>query len=139
MLSNGRPVLMVALTFAAAVFCRAAERPRIDLNGSWQFRLDPQDSGEKQQWYAGGGEFASTTRVPGAWQAQGVGERSGILRNHYAGAAWYRRTVAIPSAWQGKVVRLHLGGALRHTTLFVNGAKAGEHSGFTTPFSFDVT
>lgn len=139
MLSNLRLVTAVALVFAALTLCRAAERPRIELDGLWQFRLDPQGSGEREQWYAGGQGFDATIRVPGAWQAQGIGERTGILRNHYAGVAWYRRTVEIPAAWRGKAVHLRVGGALRETTLYVNGVKAGTHNGFTTPFSFDIT
>ena len=102
-------------------------RPRIDLNGAWQFRLDSE---------AG---FDHTIRVPGCWQAQGFGEQSGILRHHYAGSAWYRRSVPVPQSWKDKRITLRIGGALRIAELFVNAAPAGRHDGMSAPFEFDVS
>lgn len=133
-----RPVILAALIVVAPAVCHA-ERARVDLNGTWQFRADPQNQGETQSWHSADQKFDRTIVVPGAWQAQGVGEPRGILRHDYAGAGWYRRTVAVPAAWSGKSVTLRIGGAHRYTTLFVNGRKAGEHQGFSAPFSFDVT
>jgi hypothetical protein len=113
------PVLLIALTAAAA------ERPRIDLNGAWEFRTE--------------GGTARSIQVPGAWQAQGVGEPSGILRNHYVGKAWYRRSVAIPGAWKGKTVFLRVGGVVRRAAVSVNGVRVGEHDGCSAPFSFEIS
>ena len=101
----------------------AAERLRMDLNGQWQFRLDPRNEGETSRWYSAEASFPDSIQVPGCWQAQGFGERAGILRHHYAGHAWYLRSVTVPSAWRDKKIVLKLGGAIRKTTLFVNGAK----------------
>lgn len=117
----------------------AAERPRLDLNGTWEFRTDPQEQGETRGWHSAGVAFPRTIQVPGAWQAQGVGEPTEMLRHDYAGAAWYRRTVTIPAEWKGRRVVLRIGGAHRYTALFVNGQKVGEHDGFSAPFTFDVT
>src|SRR5215217_3025065 len=78
-----------------------AERGRIELNGTWDFKLDPQDQGLASRWPEGAAAFDRTIVVPGAWQAQGVGEPQGTLRHDYAGPAWYRRTVAVPAAWRG--------------------------------------
>ncbi|MGH9160898.1 MAG: glycoside hydrolase family 2 protein [Vicinamibacteraceae bacterium] len=117
----------------------AAERARIDLNGTWELRLDPRNRGETEGWQTIDVPFEQSIDVPGAWQAQGVGQRSGSLRHDYTGAAWYRKRVAIPATWKGKVVRLRIGGAHRYTALFVNGVRIGEHRGFSAPFQFDVT
>ena len=117
----------------------AADRAHVDLDGEWDFRLDPQDEGEAQAWHSGRVPFTRTITVPGAWQAQGVGEAKGALRHDYAGVAWYRRTVAVPDAWRGQSMRFRIGGAHRFTTLYVNGRKIGEHRGFSAPFTFDVT
>ena len=124
---------------AATALCRADSRGRIELDGAWQFRLDPNGAGEVGEWHSANVPFTGTIQVPGCWQAQGFGERSGVLRNHYAGQAWYRRTVAVPAAWKGKVVMLHVGGVLRRATVFINGHKVGEHNGFSTPFSVDIS
>ena len=51
-----------AATFAAAIAlaflsgsdaASAAGRARIDLDGQWQFRLDPGNEGETARWYSG--------------------------------------------------------------------------------------
>lgn len=134
-----RPVIFAALIALVAPAVCHAQRARIDLNGTWQFRIDPQDQGEKESWHSAAPAFDRTITVPGSWQAQGVGEPRGFMRHDYAGPAWYRRTVAVPAAWSGKPVRLRIGGAHRYTTVFVNGKKLGEHRGFSSPFWFDAT
>lgn len=133
-------VVVPALCFCAGTALLGADgRARIDLDGAWQFRMDPQGAGEASGWQSKGTAFPDTIQVPGCWQAQGFGTRSGILRNHYAGDAWYRRSVAVPADWQGKSVRLTVGGVVRRATIFVNGKRAGVHDGFSTPFALDVT
>jgi hypothetical protein len=117
----------------------AQARQRIDLNGQWQFRLDPQNAGISTRWYAGSGGFPDTIDVPGSWQAQGFGKPSGNLRHDYAGAAWYRRSVSVPASWANRIVWLRIGGAHRSATLFVNGTEIGTHEGFSAPFSFDIS
>jgi beta-glucuronidase len=134
-----RSVILAALVALAAPAICQAERQRIDLNGSWQFRTDPQNQGERDGWSAPGVSFDRTLTVPGSWQAQGVGEPRGFMRNDYAGPAWYRRTIAIPANWRGQSITLRIGGAHRYTTVFLNGKKLGEHRGFSSPFSFDAT
>jgi hypothetical protein len=129
-------LLLAVLGLPAA---SAAQRARIDLDGTWSFRVDPTNSGEAEGWARAPELGGRQIRVPGAWQAQGVGEPRGALRHDYAGQAWYRRTVAVPAAWKGKIVRLRIGGAHRTTTVFVNGERIGEHDGFSAPFAFDVT
>ena len=92
------PLLTILLAGLAglAPSISAAERAGIDLNGAWEFRIDPQDVGGAQAWSAGTVPFPRQITVPGAWQAQGVGEPNGPLRHDYSGAAWYRRTVNEP-------------------------------------------
>ena len=130
--------LILALLSGAGT-AYAAERARMDLNGQWQFRLDPRSEGESDQWHSGAVSFPDSIQVPGCWQAQGFGERVGILRHHYVGDAWYRRSVEIPAAWKDKKIVMKLGGVLRRATLFINGRKAGEHDGLSAPFQLDIT
>lgn len=135
-LRHAVPVLFL-LAFSTA--CYPADRPRVDLDGRWDFQLDPQNVGLSAHWFDPQSQFTNTIAVPGAWEAQGYGERAGILRHQYVGAAWYRKHLVIPSAWDGKLVILHIGGAHRLTRLFVNGVDLGERDGFNAPFSYDIT
>ncbi|MXV53344.1 glycoside hydrolase family 2 [Pedobacter sp. HMF7647] len=52
---------------------------------------------------------------------------------------WYRRTVEVPSDWGNKQVLIHFGAVDHNATLFVNGQKAGTHSGGYDSFSFDIS
>ena len=134
-----RCTVLVVLLWCGLPAVSAAERARIDLDGAWDFRLDPRDQGEAGGWHSAGVPFPRTLTVPGAWQAQGIGEPKGPLRHDYSGVAWYRRSVDVPAGWRGKTMRLRIGGAHRYTTLFVNGRRIGQHRGFSAPFTFDVT
>jgi len=115
-----------------------AGRQQIGLNGTWQFRLDPDNVGEAQGW-AQSAMPDTSILAPGDWQAQGYGEPAGILRHSYSGAAWYLRKVLIPRSWREKTVSLRIGGAHRRARGFVNGLSVGDHDGFSAPFAFDVT
>jgi hypothetical protein len=63
---------------------------------------------------------------------------SGIQRKQEINM-WYRRNIEIPSKWQGKQVIIHFGAVDHDATVFVNGKKAGTHSGGYDSFSFNIT
>lgn len=113
-------------------------KPRIphghlDLNGVWQFRMDPDGVGEKQNWQSKADSNAwSTIHVPGCWQAQGAGL-------DYHGIAWYKRDLKLPSGWKGKQVWLRFDAVATHAKVWVNGKLAGEHLGNWSPFELRVT
>ena len=52
---------------------------------------------------------------------------------------WYRRNFEIPSTWDGKRILLHFGAVDRVSSIFINGKKAGTHTGGYTAFSLDIT
>jgi beta-galactosidase len=116
-------------------------RPRVDLDGAWEFQLDPKDQGAKLGWYQSSPRFDRTLRVPGAWEAQGLGiaEDEGVGEKTYEGVAWLRRSFTLPADWQGKRIWLRVGGVHRRATFWLNGHEVGLHDGYLTPFSFDLT
>jgi len=63
---------------------------------------------------------------------------SGIQRKQEINM-WYRRSFEIPAGWKNKQIILHFDAVAYHTTLFVNGHRAGNHSGSYDAFSFDIT
>jgi len=63
---------------------------------------------------------------------------SGIQRNQEINM-WYRRSFEIPAAWQNKQVILHFDAVDHDATVFVNGQKAGVHSGGYDAFSLNIT
>jgi hypothetical protein len=48
---------------------------KIDLSGTWQVRLDPQDEGIEQSWWDE--SFTQTLTLPGSLQEQGFGDKPG--------------------------------------------------------------
>ncbi|HEX3009577.1 MAG TPA: glycoside hydrolase family 2 TIM barrel-domain containing protein [Bacteroidales bacterium] len=52
---------------------------------------------------------------------------------------WYRRSFEIPEAWQNKQIILHFGAVDHDAAVFVNGQKAGVHSGGYDSFSINIT
>ena len=62
-------------------------REQLNLNGTWDFRTDPEGFGVRQEWHSPGVSFPQRLQVPGVWQAQGVGLPDGVLRHNYSGAA----------------------------------------------------
>jgi len=113
-------------------------RPRLDLNGQWDFRMDPEGAGVTGGWFSADVPYPDRIVVPGNWQAQGFGEPRRHLRHDYQGKAWYRRSVELPADWAGRRIWLHLGGVTNTAEVFVNGRNVGSVDGFITPYALDL-
>jgi beta-galactosidase/beta-glucuronidase len=106
----------------------------LNLNGRWDFALDLSASGEEKDFIQGQG-FDRKILVPFAPESP----LSGIGYLDFMRAVWYKRTFTIPDGWKGKRILIHFEACDYKTTVWLNGQKAGEHSGGYTPFSFDLT
>ncbi|MFD1140901.1 glycoside hydrolase family 2 protein [Larkinella insperata] len=63
---------------------------------------------------------------------------SGIKRKQEINM-WYQRKFTVPAAWKDKQILLHFDAVDYLATVFVNGQKAGSHSGGYDAFSFNIT
>ncbi len=132
--------LALALTASGAAL-PLPEHPRPDferaewlnLNGSWQFRFDREDAGEKENWAAGKTAFPETITVPFPWGSRlsGVESRADI--------GWYVRNVKVPERWKGQRVFLVIGACDWLTKGWLDGHALGDHRGGYTPFEFELT
>ena len=122
----------------------------LSLDGTWRFRLDPDDQGVRKGWFDRPQVLRDAIVVPGCWQGQGFGTedtdeiwdfriRTRVFRATYAGTGWYGKTFQVPGAWKGSRVWLNLGGAHPAAELWLNGTRLGGHSGPFVPFGFNVT
>ncbi len=120
-----------------------AEHPRPDfqranwlnLNGAWDFRFDPDDTGMKERWWEPGRNFgARKIIVPFCWESSlsGLRDKSGQK------IGWYRRTFSIPAEWRGNHVWLRFDAVDWEARVWVNGKELGSHAGGYTPFEFDL-
>ncbi|HEX6803353.1 MAG TPA: glycoside hydrolase family 2 TIM barrel-domain containing protein [Terriglobales bacterium] len=107
---------------------------RISLNGTWQFRFDPDKTGERNGWYKPEtpSDGWKEVQVPHTWQiAQDSAE--------YFGTAWYRRVIEPPPGWTDRAIRIEFEAVYHSATVWVNGKEAGKHlrKGYTA-FEFDI-
>ena len=108
----------------------------LNLNGAWEFRYDPDDLGEVQQWHRQDCTgYDQRIVVPFPWQS----ELSGQHNPDYRGVAWYRRSFTVPKAWREQRVFLCFGAVDYQATVWVNDHLMGKHEGGYTPFAFDIT
>ncbi|WDF80096.1 glycoside hydrolase family 2 TIM barrel-domain containing protein [Mucilaginibacter sp. KACC 22773] len=105
------------------------------LNGQWDYQggKNVQDALAPQKPLSFAGEV-NKIRVP--YCPESV--LSGIQRKQEINM-WYRRSFEVPAGWKNKQVIIHFDAVAHHTTLFVNGHKAGVHAGSYDAFSFNIT
>lgn len=112
-------------------FVRAAWQ---NLNGPWEFRLDPGASGVEREFFLEPA-FERTITVPFCPESA----LSGIGCTDFMSSVWYAREVELTAAQLEGVVLLHFGACDYETTVYVGGVKAGSHRGGYCSFEMDVT
>lgn len=110
-----------------------AERQAVSLNGFWDFRLDPEERGEKEGWQEG--FRGEKIPVPASFNDFFTDRK---IRD-YCGDFWYTRKVFVPKEWQGREVVIRFGSATHTAKVFFNGKKVTDHEGGFTPFNAVVT
>jgi hypothetical protein len=106
----------------------------INLNGSWAFRFDQADAGERERWFESAPVgFPLAIRVPFSWGSKlsGVGDEADV--------GWYARTIRVPEAWRGKRVFLVVGASDWRTSGWLDGNPLGTYQGGYTPFELELT
>jgi hypothetical protein len=105
----------------------------INLNGRWDFAFDRADQGERGGWSNGRLPTPRPIVVPFSW---------GSVLSEVPDSAeigWYARTITIPENWRGRRVFLVVGASDWRTSVWLDGAKVGEHQGGYVPFSVELT
>ena len=113
----------------------SATRERKNLNGLWQFALDPGGQGQTDRWYAGPLADAREMAVPASFNDIAA---DAAVRDYF-GDVWYQRTVWVPRGWEGQRIVLHFESATHRATVWVNEAEVVSHEGGYTPFEADIT
>jgi len=105
---------------------------KVSLSGSWLFKVDAQEVGVREAW------FADSTDRSG-WQSVEV---PSFLEKYpgletYDGWTWFARTVTLERT--EVPLSLHFGGVDDEAVVWVNGVEVGNHSGYSDPFALDVS
>ena len=133
-------------------FINPAGRTNYDLSGTWRIIPDPVREGLRSDVGAQYAMFrdesdatipphrlkeydfaaATTIEVPGSWS------RMGASLEWYDGLVWYQREFKMKRSPSRRYF-LYFGAANYEANVFLNGERAGVHSGGFTPFDFEVT
>src|SRR3990172_4390331 len=95
-------------------------RMTLDLDGFWDFRPDPDDTGLSSGWsagFAGGVPIA----VPASWNEQLAEGRD------FLGPAWYSTVFTLPDVWRGQTVSLRFDSVNYLANVWLNGHPLGSH------------
>jgi beta-mannosidase len=108
-------------------------RIAIDLSGTWNYKVDAEDVGVGQEYYAVNHDRSSwgQMQVPNNWYLTEVGD--------YFGAVWFQTSFRVPEELAGKRLTLRFGAVDYYADVWLNGTYLGRHEGIFTPFEFDVT
>ncbi len=140
--SFNRLMLLAAFLFGYA-HSGMAEETVLSLAGTWKFRLDPEDVGVAEKWYAL--EFDDTVQLPGTTDEnhKGIKKDEQCIDRlsrvwYWKGPAWYQRRVNIPDTWKRKRITLLLERS-KNTRVWVDQTFCGGEDTLSAPQFFDVT
>ncbi len=107
----------------------------IDLSGTWKFKPDPNEQGEKEKWFSPAFDDSGwlEQKVPGCWNLLSPQLLS------YQGAGWYRHWFFVPENLSKSFNRLVLDGVAYRAKVYLNGKLIGTHSGGFSRWSLDIT
>jgi hypothetical protein len=112
--------------------------PWTNLNGQWEFRFDPTNSGLSEGWEKqGAAGYDRTIVVPFPWESKlsGINQAKDSPK-----IGWYRRRFRVPRDFPSELrVWLRFGAVDWRSDVWVNGRKAVEHEGGYTPFEVDIS
>lgn len=135
-------LLVVSSTLAAS----AAAGEASSLAGRWRFRLDPDNTGQSEKWYAATLAGDTAVKLPGTMDDAGLGPRNtnaptlaGPYRLHdYAGPAWYQREFELPRAWAGQRLSLFLERCRWVTRVWLDDRFIGTQDSLIAPHVYDL-
>jgi beta-glucuronidase len=112
-----------------------AVRERKNLDGLWEFTLDPGGDGRAAGWFRGPLPSSRAMAVPASFNDLAA---DASVRSFFCDL-WYQTTVRVPRGWQDRQLSLYFESATHRATVWVNDTEVGGHEGGYTPFEFDIT
>lgn len=136
-------IFLSSLLFAGEVEWLSPTRPRLCLNGNWQFQ------GQKGEFTLPDGKWDKVPiRIPSPWNvnsfSRGIGGDFALYPSYPTEwetyqIGWHRKVFKLPSVMEGMRIFLRFEGVHYYCEVYVNGNKVGSHEGGFTPFEFDIT
>lgn len=118
---------LYGLLLSGFLYAQPAARTAININNDWQFTKENKTQ-QQVKW--------ETVHLPHTWNAEDVMDD---VPGYYRGVGLYKRTLSIDKKLKGKQLYLLFEGANQVAEVFINGKKAGEHTGGYSAFSVCIT
>lgn len=106
-----------------------------DLSGIWKFKIDKDNNGISQKWYAEPLKDAGLMAVPASYNDLVTLD----WEKEHVGYVWYETDFVIPAGWDHKRIVLRFGSATHHAVCWLNGQEIISHKGGFLPFEADIT
>lgn len=106
----------------------------INLNGEWDYSIDPASTG----WDRGlaAGNFSDgKILVPFAPESK----LSGVEYKEFIPSIWYRKEISIPANWAGQDIVLNFGAVYYCSEVYIDGRFVCRHFGGSDSFGVDIT
>ncbi|RYY28603.1 MAG: beta-glucuronidase [Sphingobacteriaceae bacterium] len=152
----GFMMIWAATTFAQnKLITNIPNRKSVSLNGTWQYIIDPYETGFYDYRYKElnekNGNAYWTTDIPAnktelnehryqeknALQVPGDWNHQDPKFEYYEGTVWYKKSFDYKIPASGKVF-LYFGAVNYKADVYLNGKKLGAHKGGFTPFDFEI-
>ena len=104
------------------------------LNGRWAFKVDTNNSGIAEKWFAAPLDTDRQMAVPGSYNDVFID----VDTHDHVGYVWYQTTTFAPKFGDDRLI-LHFGSATHEAVVFVNGVEVVSHVGGYLPFEADIT
>ncbi|MHC4874612.1 MAG: DUF4838 domain-containing protein, partial [Planctomycetota bacterium] len=139
--------------FKIAKEMKGYQKPWLQTELFWRFKLDPKDQGVKEKWQTLGWDKTAAWekfRTDRFWERQFNFDETNTLRDEtarvisdYNGIGWYTTAKEIPASWKGRKIFLRFGAVDESAWVYCNGKKAGEHlykhkNDWKTPFEIRI-
>ena len=108
----------------------------LSLNGTWDFL---KRTSVNHEYESNKKNFFQKILVPYPVESALSGIMDTNFEENTQSTFVYSRTFTLPRSYKGKNIILHFGAVDWKSTIYVNGVKAGEHTGGNDPFEFDIT
>ncbi|WP_027119821.1 beta-glucuronidase [[Mycoplasma] testudinis] len=114
---------------------QTASRQVTNLDGLWDFVVDYENVGLKQEWFLKKLKNPIKMPVPASYNEITLDNN---IREH-VGYVWYQKTVVLPVDCSNQRYILRFGSVTHAAMVWVNGVKVAEHTGGYLPFEADIS
>jgi len=114
---SGERVIFVARVVLEQLAPWREALPLLSLNEGWQFKADPQKSGELEKWFV--------SKPDATWQPISIAAPWTRQGHNHNGAAWYTNSFSLPACPEEKPVWLVFHAVDGSARVWINGKEAG--------------